>query len=117
MELSEFIKLIKEGEKQNIDFKFRCEAFRPNVNVITHKAELAKDICAMSNNGYIASYIIVGVSDDGNKFESVSNPNLTDDAIQDFCKDSISPPPKVKVFRKRWNKAELRIANTEFVII
>ena len=115
MDYSKFIELIKGGEKRNIDFKIRCDAFK--AKNISHKAELAKDICAMANNGNITSYLIVGVSDDGNIFESVINPNLIDDALQDFCKKSIFPPPKVKLFRKQWKQAKTEHKNKEFVII
>ena len=82
MQYSEFKRLIAQGEKANVDFKIRCNAFLSKD--VASKVELAKDIRAMANNGNIASYIIVGVSDGGQSFESVGNTNLTDNKIQKF---------------------------------
>ena len=81
------------------------------------KAELVKDICAMANNGSIASYILVGVSDDGQSFESVSNAKLVDDNLQSFCKDAIFPPPRIRVHREHWARASSAHAGKDFVII
>lgn len=122
LEYKKFVQLVTEGEKKNVDFKIRCDAFQPDsrggrLKDFNHKAELAKDICAMSNNGYITSYIIVGVSDDRRKFLSCDNPKLTDENLQSFCKSAIHPPPKVKVLRKEWRSASPEHAKKEFVII
>jgi len=115
MEYRTFIDLLKKSEKDTVDFKIRCEAFeRDN---ITAKAELAKDICALANNGNVTSYIIIGVSDDGKSFKSVTNKNLTDDRLQDFCKKAIYPPPKTKLIRKKWKGAQPAHKGIEFVII
>ena len=70
MEYSLFTRLIAEGEKANVDFKIRCDAFL--APIIAPKSELAKDICAMANNGNKTSYILIGVSDDGKNLESVN---------------------------------------------
>src|SRR5215469_12817598 len=58
-------------------------------------SEIAKDICAMANNGGRASYLLIGVSDKGDHLKPVTNTELTDDNIQTFCKEAIAPPPKV----------------------
>ncbi|RJX17555.1 MAG: ATP-binding protein [Desulforudis sp.] len=114
MDYSRFVELINGGEKRNVDFKIKCDAFQQS---LSSNAELAKDICAMSNNGNIVSYIILGVSNDRKNFLSVANPNLKDDDLQVFCKTRIFPPPKVKLIRKSWSKAHTNHKNKEFVII
>ena len=115
MEYRAFIDLLKKGENNTVDFKIQCEAFeRDN---ITAKAELAKDICALANNGNVTSYIIIGVSDNGKSFKSVTNKNLTDDRLQDFCKKTIFPPPKVKIIKKQWERANPAHKGIEFTII
>jgi hypothetical protein len=115
MEYKRFRQLVNEGEKHNVDFKIRCNAF--NSKLKQPKAELAKDICAMANNGYVASYIIVGVSDDGRGFQSVSNPKLTEEHVQSFCKTAILPPPRVKVHTEQWPKAVGKHKGKRFIII
>jgi hypothetical protein len=115
MEYSKFRMILLEGEKRNIDFKIRCDAFlNPSKS---SKGELAKDICAMANNGNIASFIIIGVADNGEDCRSVDNPKLIDDNLQDFCKKAISPPPKIRLYRKSWERAESAHKGKEFVII
>ena len=115
MDYSNFQKLIKGKEKVNVDFKIRCEAFLSKKGA--PKAELAKDICAMANNGNVASYIIIGVSDDARDFKSVSNAKLTDRNLQNFCKEVIFPVPKIKVHRCRWLKASSAHKGKIFIII
>lgn len=115
MEYAKFQRLLREGENARVDFKIRCDAFASGT--LGPKAELAKDICAMANNGNVASYILVGVSDDAQTFESVLNSKLTDDNLQDFCKKAISPPPQVKLLRKCWIKATPSHTGIEFVIL
>jgi predicted HTH transcriptional regulator len=73
-----------------VDFKLQCSAFLGREK--GERAELAKDICAMADNGNVAKHIIIGVSDDGKSFESVANPQLTDDNLQSFCKTALFPP-------------------------
>lgn len=116
MEYKKFQQLVREKEKPNVDFKIECHAFISNTE--TPKAELAKDICAMANNGNIVSYLIIGVSDDGETFKSVENIKLTDENIQSFCKLSIYPPPKIKVYKQNWGDQALPTQkDKEFVII
>jgi hypothetical protein len=115
MEYGKFIQLIKTRENTRVDFKIQCDAFLSKD--MGPKAELAKDICAMSNNGNVVSYIIIGISDDGMNFLSVSNNKLTNDNLQAFCKTAIFPPPKVKLFWKLWKKNNSKIAGKNFVII
>jgi predicted HTH transcriptional regulator len=69
MDYTKFRRLVKGLEKQTVDSKIECHAY--NTKVQSPNAELAKDICAMANNGNVSSYILVGVSDDGRKFLSV----------------------------------------------
>jgi hypothetical protein len=115
MDYSRFRRLVTEGEKRHVDFKIHCDAFLSPGKF--SKAELARDICAMANNGNMASYIIVGVSDDGRQFRSSDNQELTDDHLQDFCKKAIFPPPKVKVHRKMWKRALSAHKGKKFLII
>jgi len=115
MNYSDFLRLIRAGEKASIDFKVRSDAFAQAG--IDAKAELAKDICAMANNGNVASYIMIGIADDRKTFQSVTNQRLTDDNLQDFCKKAIYPPPKLKLSRRSWRKASVDHRNKEFVII
>jgi hypothetical protein len=103
MEYSEFLRLAKLGEMPHADRKIECHAFESkNPDSARAKAELAKDICAMANNGSRASYLLIGVSDDGRHLKSVTNANLTDDNLQAFCKDAIAPPPRVTVHNFVW---------------
>jgi hypothetical protein len=115
MDHATFRKLVGEGEKPGVDFKIECHAFATKDTA--PRAELAKDICAMANNGYVASYIIIGVSDDGTAFKGVSNRKLTDDNLQDFCKKAIFPPPKIRVHRETWKRVATAYGGKEFVII
>lgn len=115
MKYSKFQQLVTGKEKANVDFKIRCDAFLSKK--MAPKAELAKDICAMANNGNIASYIVIGVSDDGQSFQSVANPKLTEENLQSFCQTAIVPPLKIKVHRERWSKASPAHMGKEFVII
>jgi hypothetical protein len=115
MEYSDFRRIIEEGEREHIDFKIKCEAF--SKGGIAANGELAKDICAMANNGNKTSYIIIGVSDNAKEFRSAVEKGLTDDNLQDFCKKAISPPPKVILFRRNWSTAKKEHLNVEFVVI
>jgi hypothetical protein len=115
MNYFEFLRLVQGGEKPTVDFKVRSDVFAQTG--IDAKAELAKDICAMANNGNVSSYIVIGVSDDRKTFHSVTNQKLTDDNLQDFCKKAIHPPPKLKLSRKNWRKASSDHRGKEFVII
>ena len=71
----------------------------------------------MANNGNIASHIIIGVSNDRKNFKSVQNPKLTDDNLQDFCKQAITPPPKVKLYRYKYSSANAPYRDKEFIFI
>jgi hypothetical protein len=97
MKRADFVRIVKVGESQHVDRKIEGHAFdSKHVDSERAKAELAKDICAMANNGIRASYLLIGVSDKGG-FKPVSNANLTNDNFQTFCKDAITPPPKVRL--------------------
>jgi len=115
LDFTSFKNLIKNGEKDNLDFKIKSDAFTSKN--FAANAELAKDICAMANNGNKASYIIVGVSNDGKQFRTVDNRKITDDNIQNYCKNVIYPPPKVKVVRKKWGSVKDSSPKKNIVII
>lgn len=115
MDYADFVKLIKDGEKANVDFKIQLDAF--GRDSLPAKAELAKDICALANNGNIVSYIVVGVSDDRKSFKSVATTKLTGDNLQDFCKTAVFPPPKVKLHWVTWKRASTAHKNKDFVVI
>jgi hypothetical protein len=92
----DFLNLVEGGETTNVDFKIECHAFESSsLESEPAKAELAKDICAMANNRDGASFLIIGLADNGRDFKSVTNTRLTDDNVQAFCKEAISPPPRV----------------------
>ena len=115
MEYKIFLDIIKSGEKSTVDFKIECDAFK--TNSIKQRAELAKDICAMANNGNKASYIIIGVSDDSKDFKSENNENLTDDNLQTFIKTAIYPIPKVKLTKECWENVLPKHEGKTFTII
>jgi predicted HTH transcriptional regulator len=115
LDYQRFRTLLQEGEKAHVDFKIRCDAFAtPNIGV---RGELAKDICAMANNGNRASFIIIGVSDDATCFRSVDNNKLTDDNLQDFCKKALYPPPTVRLHWRNWKHALPAHRDKDFVVI
>ncbi|HUW10354.1 MAG TPA: ATP-binding protein [Anaerolineae bacterium] len=97
MDYNKFVDLIQRGESDTIEFKIECNALKGSDEA---NAELVKDIVALANNGYVASYILVGVSDDAQEFRSVTNRSLTSDNLQRLCRDSISPVPAVKLSRR-----------------
>lgn len=116
MDYKKFKELIDKGETQTIDYKIECNAFHKGNEKDT--AELVKDIIAFANNGNVASYLIIGVSNDRNGFKSVENDKLTDDNIQVLVRDNIFPIPKVKLYRCTWSKvADFRHKEKTFVII
>lgn len=115
MNYKRFKELVRGKEKRTVDFKLESYVFK--IKSLKLKGELAKDICAMANNGNVASYVIFGVSDDGLSFKSVNNEKLTDDNIQTFCKKAISPIPKVKLTRECWKNTDSKHKGKIFVII
>ncbi len=115
MDKTIFRNIIEKNENDCLDFKIKCKAFESKE--IGPKAELAKDICAMANNGNKTSYIVIGVSDDKRNYLSISNMKLTEENLQDFCKTAIYPVPTVKLFRDKYLKSSSRFSNTEFAVI
>ncbi|MEN6301148.1 MAG: ATP-binding protein [Armatimonadia bacterium] len=115
MEYKRFRQLLKRVEAATLDFKKTYNAFASGVD--KDRANLVQDICAMANNGAVASYLVVGVSDDRRRFFSVENTNLTDERIQDLCSKQIDPPPTIRVHEECWEKAAPEHANKRFVII
>ncbi len=115
MQEDKFKRILRVGESRCIDFKINCQALqRRNLGA---NAELAKDICAMANNGNVLSHIIIGVSDDGKSFCSVKNPGLTDDNLQDFTKRAITPPPRVKLLKRKYTNTNRRYKGKQLVIV
>jgi hypothetical protein len=96
MDYKKFCQLIDDEENERVDFKIQCKAFN---KIDKTNAELVKDIVALANNGYVSSYLIIGVSDDRKQFKTVDNPKLidgsADDRVQRLCRDNIFPVPKV----------------------
>lgn len=118
MNYKEFLALLNKGECKNVDYKLTCNAFTKFSDSEKAKAELIKDIIAMSNNGNISSYIIIGVSNNRQKFQSVDNEKLTDDNLQTLCKDNIFPIPRVKLYNYCWeNTSNNEINGVLFKII
>lgn len=118
MNLALFLKLVRGGEKSNVDFKLTCNAFnRSSGNQEKAKAELVKDICAMANNGLSTSYLIIGVGDDGKRVESVEDQNLSSQNIHTLLRDSIHPRPVVNFYRCCWPKAPKPFTRVNFVVI
>jgi hypothetical protein len=107
MQSAKLKKLIEAGERDNIDYKLTCRAFCSKDK--KYKAELAKDICAMANNGNTASYLLIGVSNDRKSFQDTSSLKLTDDNLQAFVKAAIFPPPRVTVTTAEREGHELTI--------
>lgn len=94
----EFQKFLDGGETEHVDFKIECHAFEPgSPESDAAKAELAKDVCAMANNRDGPSYLIIGVANNGRDFKTVTNPGLTDENLQTFLKESVSPPPRIRL--------------------
>src|ERR1039458_9336725 len=118
MTLDQFRRLVRGGEKATVDFKVVCNAFsKAAKDHDKAKAELVKDICAMANNGDQASYLIIGVANDGKTFKCVSDPHLTSANIQTLVRDSIHPRPFVRVHDLCWPKAPKPFAGVRFVVI
>jgi len=115
MKDKDFLELLRMEEKENIDFKLKCNAFHSKG--IKDNAELVKDVCAMSNNRKRKSYIIIGVSDDKIEFQTVKNSKLTEENLQDLCKNAIYPIPKLSLSRKRFSNNSLSFKDIIFVII
>jgi len=116
MEYKKFKELLKKGECKNIDYKIECNAFLKGKDEA--KAELVKDIIAFANNGNSTSYLVIGVANDCNGFKSVENDKLTDDNVQNLCKENIFPIPKVKLINCCWSKvSDERHRDKKFVII
>lgn len=119
MEYELFKRLTGKREQDFLDYKEACWAFDKSKGdeADVARGELAKDICAMANNGDVTSYILIGVSDDGLRFTSVTNDKLTDDNLQSFCKGAISPPPQVRLHRDMWPEATSEHVGKSFVTI
>jgi hypothetical protein len=96
---TELFELIGKGESTHLDFKVVCNAFdtaKPDAEKA--KIELLKDICAMANNQddpRDPGYLIIGVSDNGQDFASVTNSKFTDENIQTLCAGGLHPTPSI----------------------
>lgn len=96
-----FCELIKQGETATVEFKQECKAFTGEE---TANDELAKDICALANNGNTLSYLIIGVIDGMRGYRSLENTKISDDALQNLCRDHIFPFPRVKFYTVKWKE-------------
>ena len=118
MTQQQFLRLVRQGEKSNLDFKLVCNAFNSAAGDCEKaKAELVKDVCAMANNGSNTSYLIVGVGDDRKTVQPVHDVNLSSQNIQSLIRDSIHPRPIVRVHRVKWAAAPKPFAGVQFVVI
>lgn len=96
-----FCELIKQGETATVEFKQECNAFKGEEIA---NDELAKDICALANNGNTVSYLFIGVIDGGRGYKSLENTKVSDDALQILCRDHIFPFPRVKFYTVKWKE-------------
>lgn len=109
MEISykKFCELLERGENQYIDFKIKSNVLNKSER---DNAEFLKDIIAFSNNGNKTNFLLIGVSDDKAKFESVDNLMLLDrkasEKIINLCKENIQPIPVIDVFILEWPKSK-----------
>src|SRR5216684_5589626 len=111
-------RLLEGGETERVDFKIECPAFQSgSPDAEAGKAELAKDVCAMANNRNGASFLIIGVADNGQDFKSVTNAGLTDENLQTFLKEAVSPPPRVKLVSVELPASSGRHAGKRCVVI
>ena len=120
MNYKKFKEILDTGETSNVDFKILSNAFNgaDMDERSRNNGELIKDILAMANNGNIASYLIIGVSDDRTDFRSVDNDKLTNDNIIRLCREYIFPIPLVQVYCHTWNVPDdQKVSGKKFVII
>ena len=118
MTFSQFHRLIEQGEKSHVDFKLTCNAFnRTAGDQEKAKAELVKDICAMANNGAIASYLMIGIGDDRQTLQSVSDQTLNSQNVQTLVRDAIHPRPTIRFHRLKWSDAPPPFKDVDFVVI
>lgn len=118
MQLNTFLRLIGGGEKSTVDFKLRCNAFNSKAgDQAKAKAELVKDICAMANNGSETSYLVIGVGDDRQRVESVTDANLNSANVQTLVRDHLHPLPLVRVAIQSWPEAPSPFKGAKFFIL
>lgn len=118
MQLRTFLRLIGGGEKSTVDFKMRCNAFNSRAgDQAKAKAELVKDICAMANNGAETSFLVIGVGDDRQTVESVTDANLNSANVQTLVRDHLHPLPFVRVTTQSWAGAPSPFNGAKFVIV
>lgn len=86
----QFCRLIDAGETESVIFKLE-----------TNNAELARDIVSLANIRGQSGYIVIGAGISGGlrKYQSVANPNLTEERLRSFCKAAIYPEPAVRLFK------------------
>jgi hypothetical protein len=86
----QFCQLIEAGENEAVILKLE-----------TNNAELARDMVSLANLRDRTGYIVIGASVSGGhiQYQSVANPNLTEERLQGFCKTAIFPEPVVRLFK------------------
>lgn len=118
MTCEDFEKMLQGGETDRVEFKIECLAFQPKCpDAESAKAELARDVCALANNRPGPSFLVIGVADNGQDFKSVTNPELTDENLQAFFREAVSPPPRVKLASVELGPSRGRHAGKRCVVI
>lgn len=86
----QFCSLIEAGESEGVIFKLE-----------TCNAEIARDIVSLANMRGRIGHIIIGVGISGGlkQYQSVANPNLTEERLQTFCKTAIFPEPVIRLYK------------------
>jgi hypothetical protein len=113
LDYQQFHRFLESGETASCIFMKDCEAFNGS---LIDDAELVKHIIALANNETAMNYIIVGVSSDC-EYKSFDNRNLTDDTLQNFCKESIAPSPIVKLDCYTWEDANDDILKGKIFVV
>ncbi len=114
MDYQHFHRFIENGESAYCIFMLESKALSGS---ISDDAELAKSIVALANNETAVNYIMIGASSEG-EYQTVTNHNLTNENLQQFCKENIFPTPTVSLNWYTWDEADNQLLNDKtFVVI